>query len=147
MQRIAQRPGGLRQRVGNVPIRHGGELDRGILQTGVLKANSAGSHHDIPGLHIQINTAAGAGADKRVRAALMQLLHGNGGGGTANTGGAGRDLLSQQRAGPDIVFPVIGHLMRVLKQCGNGRHPARVAGQNAVTADVLGSAADMELFF
>ena len=37
--------------------------------------------------------------------------------------------------------------MRVLKQCGNGRHPARVAGQNAVTADVLGGATDMELFF
>ena len=113
----------------------------------MLKTNGAGGDHNIAGLDVQINAAAGAGTDEGVRAALMQFLHGDGGGGAADTGGAGRHLFSQQRAGPDVEFPVIGHLMGVFKQRGNGGDTAWIAGEDAVPADIFGSTADMKLLF
>ena len=112
----------------------------------MLKADRAGSHHDVPGLDVHINAPAGARADEGIRAALVELLHGDGGGGAADAGGAGRHLLSQQRAGPDVVLPVIGHLLRVVKVGGNGGDPAGVAGEDAVTADVVGGAGNVKHF-
>ena len=110
-------------------------------------ADGAGGHHDVPGLDVYVDAAAGARADEGVRAALVELLHGDGGGGPADAGGAGRHLLPQQRAGPDVVLPVIGHLLRVVKVGGNGRDPAGIAGENAVAANVAGGTGNMTLFF
>ena len=113
----------------------------------MLEADGAGGHHNVAGLHVQVDAAAGAGADKGVRAAFVELLHSDGGGGAADAGGAGRDLFSQKGAGPDVELPVVGHLVGVLKQRGDGGHPARVSGQDAVPAYVLRGTADMKLFF
>lgn len=44
----------------------------------MFKADGAGGHHDVPGLNVQIDAAAGAGTNEGVRAALVELLHGNG---------------------------------------------------------------------
>ena len=113
----------------------------------MLVANGPGGHHNVPGLDVHVDAAAGTRADEGVRAALVELLHGDGGGGPADAGGAGRHLLSQQGAGPDVVLPVIGHLLRVVKVGGDGGDPAGVAGKDAVAAHILGGTGDMELFF
>ena len=146
MQGQPQGPGSLSQAACHVKIRHSGELDGGVLRAGVFEADGAGGHHDIPGLHVDVDAAAGAGADKGIGAALVELLHGDGGGGAADAGGAGRYLLPQEGAGPNVVLPVIGHGMGVVKERRDGLHPAGVPGQDAVAAHVAGDAADMELF-
>ena len=147
VQGLAHGLGGPGQAVHDLKVRHGGELDGGVFHAGVLKPDGAGGHHDVAGLNVHIDAAAGAGADKGVRAALVELLHGNGRGGAADAGGAGGHLFAQECAGPDIVFPVAGHLLRIVKQGGNGGHPARIAGHDAVAAHVAGGAADMKLLF
>ena len=144
---IAHCLGSVYQRIGDLPVRHGGKFDGGIFQAGVLKADGAGGHHNVAGLHVQVDAAAGAGADKGVRAALVQLLHGDGGRGAADAGGTGGDLFAQQRAGPDVELPVVGHLMRIVKQGGDGGHPARISGEDAIPAYVAGDAVNMKLLF
>ena len=147
MEGITQGLSGPNQAVHDAEVRHGGELQGGVFQAGVLKPDGAGGHHDVPGLDVYVDAAAGACADEGVRAALVELLHGDGGGGPADTRGAGRHLLSQQRARPDVVFPVISHLLRAVEIRGNGGDPARVAGEDAVTADVASGTGNMKLFF
>ena len=144
---ITHRLGSVYQCVGDLPVRHGGEFDGGVFQTGVLEADGTGGHHNVAGLHVQVDAAAGAGADKGVRAALVQFLHGDSGGGAADAGGAGGDLFTQQRAGPDVELPVVGHLMGVIKQGGDGGHPARISGEDAIPAYVAGDAVNMKLLF
>ena len=113
----------------------------------MLEADGAGGHHNVAGLHVQVDAAAGASADEGVRTALVQFLHGDRGGGAADAGGAGGDLFTQQRAGPDVELPVVGHLMRVIKQGGDGGHPARISGEDAIPAYVAGDAVNMKLLF
>ena len=144
---IIQRIGSVYQCVGDLPVRHGGEFDGGVFQTGVLEADGAGGHHNVAGLHVQVDAAAGASADEGVRTALVQFLHGDRGGGAADAGGAGGDLFTQQRAGPDVELPVVGHLMRIIKQGGDGGHPARISGEDAIPAYVAGDAVNMKLLF
>ena len=146
VQGESQLLGGLHQGIGHLEIRHRRELDGGVLPAGVLKPDGAGGHHHIAGLDVQGDAAAGAGADERVGAALVELLHGDGGGGAADAGGAGGDLLPQQGAGPDVELPVVGDLLGVIEQGGDGRDPARIAGQDAVAADVPLGTGNMELF-
>lgn len=114
-----------------------------ILRRHVVDA--LGGHHHVAGLDVQIDTAAGAGADERVGTAFVELLHSDGSGGTADAGGAGGDLLPQQGAGPDVELPVIRDLLGVVKQGGDGRDPARVTGQDAVAADIPLSTGNVEL--
>ncbi len=76
----------------------------------------------------------------------MQLLHGDGGGGAADAGGAHGDLFSQQGAGIDGEFAILGHEMGVVKQGRDLLAPARIAGQNDVAAHIALHAVDMELF-
>ena len=113
----------------------------------MLVADRAGGYHNISGLYSKVDAAAGAGAQEGVCAALVELLHGDGGGGTADAGGAGGDLFPQQGAGPDVVLPVAGHLPGVIKKGRDGADPAGVSGQDAVAAHVAGDAVDVELFF
>ncbi len=47
---LAQRPGRLDQRGGDLEVRHRGVLDGGVFLTGVLKADRAGGHHHVAGL-------------------------------------------------------------------------------------------------
>ena len=147
MQRQTQSFRGPGKAVGDPQVRHRRILDRRVFQAGVLKADGAGGHHDVAGLDVQVDAAAGAGADEGVRAAFVQLLHGDSGGGAADARGAGGDLLPQKGARPDVVLPVAGHLLRVVKQGGNGGDPAGVAGQDAVPAHIAGGAVDVELLF
>ena len=147
MQGQSQVPGSSDQAAGHIIVRHRRELQRRIFKTGMLKPHGAGGHHDVPGLDGKVNAAAGARADEGIRAALVQLLHGDGRGGSADAGGAGRDLLPQQRSGPDIILPVACHLPGIVKQRRNGRHPSRVAGQDAVAPHILTGAGDMILPF
>ena len=144
---LAHGPGGLRQSAGDAEIRHGGELDGGVLQAGVLKPDGPGGHHDVSGLDVQIDAAAGAHPDKGVRADGGQLLHGDGGGGPADAGGAHRHLLPQERPGINPVLPVLAHEPGVVEQRRDGLAAARVAGQDAVAAHVAGDAIDVVLSF
>ena len=144
---VAQGLGGPDQAVHDAEVRHGGELNGGVFPAGMFVAKGPGGHHDVPGLDIHVDAPAGAGTDEGIRAALVELLHGDGGGGPADAGGAGRHLLPQEGSGPDVVLPVIGHLLRVVKIRGNGGDPAGVAGKDAIAADILGCAGNMKLFF
>ena len=113
----------------------------------MLIADGAGGNDHIAAAHVQINPAAGAHADKGVGPDIVQLLHGDGGGGSADTGGADGDLFSQQRAGIDGVLPVLGHKMSVVKQGGDLFAAARVTGQDHIAAHVALHAMDVKLFF
>ena len=143
---LAHRLGRLNERIGNADVRHGRELNRRILPAGPLMADSAGGHHNISGLDLQIYAAAGADPDKCVRADGSQLLHGNGGGGASDARGADGDFLSQQRSGINCIFPVLAYQHRIVKQCRNGRTPARITGQNAVPTHIPLDAIDVKLF-
>ena len=145
VQGEAQLLGGLHQGVCHLEVRHRRELNGGVLPAGVLIPDGAVGYHHVAGLDVQIDTAAGAGADERVGTAFVELLHSDGSGGTADAGGAGGDLLPQQGAGPDVELPVIRDLLGVVKQGGDGRDPARVTGQDAVAADIPLSTGNVEL--
>ena len=142
---LAHGTGGLHQGAGDAEVRHGGELYGGVLQAGVLKADGPGGHHDVPGLDVQVDAAAGAHPDKGVGPDGGQLLHGDGGGGAADARGAHGHLLPQERPGIDAVLPVLAHELGVVKERGDGFAPARVAGQDAVAAHIPGDAVDMVL--
>ena len=113
----------------------------------MLKPDGAGGDHHLPAADVQIDTAAGAHADKRMRPQLVQFLHGNGRRGAADPRGANGHLLSQKRAGVDGVFPVGYYETGVVKMRGDGCAASGIAGQDTVATHVALSAADMELFF
>ena len=124
----SQRFAGLLQRGGQLEIGNSGIFNGRILQRGVLITDSAGGNNDITGLHIQVNTAAGARPQEGVRADFYQFLHGNGSGGATDSGGADRYFFAQQRAGPDVVFPIHANMDRVVEMPGNGFASARISG-------------------
>ena len=135
------------QSAGDLEIRHGGVLDGGVLLTGMFKPDGAGGNDHVAGLHVQVNAAAGAHADEGVGADVVQLLHGDGGRGAADAGGADGDLFAQQGAGVDGELAVAGHKLRVIKQRGNGLAPPGVSGEDAVAPHVALLAVNMKLFF
>ena len=78
-------------------------------------------------------------------AQIGQLLHGDGGGGSADAGGHHAHPLPQQLPRPGLEFPVGLHVYRPVKALGDGPAPARVAGEDAVFAHVPLAALDMKL--
>ena len=144
---LAQRLGRLDQCGSDLEVRHRGVLDGGIFPAGMLKADRAGGDHNIAAADIQLNAAAGPYADKRVSADVVQLLHGDGGRGPADTGGADRDLLPQQRTGIDGVLAVLRNKMRVVEQLRDLFTAAGVAGKNNIAAHIAFGAVDMILLF
>ena len=137
----------LHQGGGHLEVRHGGELDGGVLLAGMLEPDGAGGDDHIAAADIQVDTAAGAHADEGIRADVVQLLHGDGGRRAADAGGAHGDLLPQQRAGIDGIFPVLGHKMGIVKQRGDLLAPAGIAGQDHIAAHVALYTADVKLLF
>ena len=113
----------------------------------MLKPDGAGGDDHIPGLHVQINAAAGAHPEEGIRADIMQLLHGDRGRGAANARGADGDLLPQEGAGVDGELPVAGDKVCIVKQGGYGLASARITGKDAVTAHIAGLAVNMKLLF
>ena len=147
MVAVAQGVGRFHQGAGHGKVRHGGELDGGVLTAGMLEADGAGGDDHIAGLDIQVDAAAGAHPDERIRAHGVELLHGDGGRGAADAGGADADLLPQQRAGVDGELPVGHHKMGVIQQGGNFLTAARVAGGDDVAAYVALHTVEVELLF
>ena len=137
----------LTQRERHVEVCHGGVLNGRILQRGVLVADRAGGDDHVAGLHVDVDAAAGAGADEGIRAELMQLLHRDGRAGAADAGGADRDLLAEQRAGVGGVLAVLRDLDGIIEQRGDGRAAARVTGQDYIAAHLALCAVDMILTF
>ena len=144
---LAQRPGRLDQRGGDLEVRHRGVLDGGIFPAGMLQADRAGGDHHVTAADIQLDAAAGPYADKRVSADVVQFLHGDGGGGPADTGGADGNLLPQQRTGIDGVLAVLRNKVRVVEQLRDLFTAAGVAGKNNIAAHVAFGAVDMILLF
>ena len=138
---------GLTQRKCNVDIRYGGILDRRVFLRGMFKADGAGGDDNIAGLHVQLNAAAGADTDEGIRADVVQLLHCDGGRRAADAGRADADLLSEQGAGVDIEFPILGDMFGIVKERSDGLAPAGIAGQDAVPANISFDTVNMELFF
>ena len=136
---------GSLQGSGDGEVRHCRELNGGIFQRGVFKPDGAGGHHYISGADLHINTAAGAHPDKGVGANGRQLLHGDGGGGAADSGGADGNLFSQQRAGIDIVLPVHSHMMGIVKMRCNGLAPSGIPGEKHIPAHIPFLTADVKL--
>ena len=136
-------PQGQRQ----AEIRDRRVFDGGVLHGGVLVADRTGGNHDVAGLHVQPDAAAGAHPEEGIRAHVVQLLHGDGGRRAADARGADADLLPQQGAGIDIEFPVLGNVLRIVEQGSDGFAPARIAGQDHIFPHVPGDTMDMELFF
>ena len=131
----------------HLEVRHGGELDGGVLTAGVFIADGARSHHHIAAADIEINAAASAYADEGVGTDGVELLHGDGSGRAADTCGADGDLLTQQRAGIDGILAVLCHKLRIVKMLGNGGAATGIAGQQHIAAHIALSTMDMELFF
>ena len=127
--------GGL-QGCGDIEIRHRRELYWRVFQRGVLKSDGTGGHHHISGTDIQIDTPTGAHPDEGIGANGRQLLHGDGSGGAADSGGADGNLFSQQRAGIDIVFPVHSHMMGIVKMRCNRFTPAGVSGEKHIPSHI-----------
>ena len=144
---LAQRSGSLYQRGSHLKVGHRRILDGRILPAGVFKADRAGGHHHVAGAHVQVDAAAGAHPQKRVRADVVQLLHGDGGGRPADAGGTDGHLLPQQRAGIDGVLPVLRHETGVVEQCGDLLAAARIAGQDHIAAHVALHTVDVILLF
>ena len=142
---VAQIIGGLLQGAGDAEIAHGGKLDGGILQRGVLIADGTVCDDHIAGQHIHVDTAAGAHPDEGVRADGSQLLHGDGGRGAADAGGADGNLLTVQISGVYIVFPVHADVNGVLKMRRNRLAPPGIAGQEHIPAHIPLLAADVKL--
>ena len=111
----------------------------------MLKTNRAGSHHHVPRLHIQRNAAAGSHTDKGIRANGDKLLHGNGGRGTANTGGADTDFFAKKRSRIDIVFPVLGDMDRIVKEARNCFTASGISGQKHIASHIPLLAVDVKL--
>ena len=107
--------------------------------------DGAGGHHHVVALYFQRDAAAGAHADKGIRADGVQLLHGDDGGGPADAGGADAHLLPQQGARPGGILPVGLHLGRIVEVGGDFFAAAGVSGQQAVPAHVPFAAFNMEL--
>ena len=76
------------------------------------------------------------GAYSRLAPDGGQLLHGDDGGGTADAGGANRDLLPQQGAGIGGILPVGLDLDGVVEIGRDLLAPARVSRQDTVAAHV-----------
>ena len=131
----------------HLKIRHGWELDGGVLPAGALHAHRAGGHHDIAAGHLQLDAPAGAHPHKGVRTEIGQLLHGDGSGGPADAGGGDAHLLPQQRAGIGNILPVGHHVDGVFKIPGDLLAPPRVAGEQAVPSHVALLAVDVKLPF
>ena len=140
---VAELLGSLTKGESHVEVGNGGELDGGILKRGVLKANGTSGNDDVAGLDGKVDAAAGAGADKGVRAELVQLFHGDGGRGAADAGGADGDLFAEKRAGIRGVFAVARDEMRIIEKGSDGGAAAGVAGHDHIAADLTLGAVDM----
>ena len=106
MDAVAQVLTGGFQRLRHTEVRNGRVLNGGIFQRSMLITDSAGGHDHVAGQHIHGDSAAGTHPNEGVRTDVVQLLHGNGGRGSADAGGADADLLPQQGAGINVVLPV-----------------------------------------
>lgn len=140
-------PCGIDEAVGNIEIRNRGIFDGSIFHGGVFIADGTGRNDDIVGFYVKVDAAAGSGADKSIGTALVEFLHGDGGGRSADSGGAGGYFFSEEVSGPDVVFTVLGNLFRVVKIGGYGLDSSGIAGKNAIAADVSFIAMYMECFF
>ena len=144
---VSTLPGGLHQSGGHLKIRHGRILDGGVLPAGMLKADGAGGDDDVAGLHIQMDAAAGAHPEEGIRADIVQLLHGDGGGRAADAGGADGNFFAQERAGVDGVLPIAGDKLCIVKQRRYGLAAARIAGEDAIASHIAGLTVNVKLLF
>ncbi len=83
---------------------------------------------------IQLHTAAGSYADKRIRSTLHQFLHGNGGGGTADACGGHADLYAVQITGVKFTYPGCRHQLRVIKIGRNLGASLRISRKDHITS-------------
>ena len=112
----------------------------------MLKADGAGRNNHVARADVEIDAAAGADTDKRIRADVVQLLHRDGGRRPADARRADGHLLAEECAGIDGVFAVLRDKMRVVKMGGDGLAAAGIARQDAIPAHIALHAVDMELF-
>ena len=131
----------------NIQIGYCRILNGSILHRGMLKADGTGSNNDIAGLYIQVNTATGTYADKGICANVVELFHCDRSRGTADTGGADTDLLTQKGAGIDIILTVHAYMHGIVKKLCDRLATAGVAGQDHITAYIALDATNMELLF
>ena len=134
--REAERLRRLMQRGNNRKIRDCRELDGEVLAARALLPDGAGGNDDIAALYLVHNAAGRADTDERVRAALDQLLHGDGSRRTADAGRAYRNRNAAQRACPQGVLTVVRDLLRVIEILRDLLAPRRVTGQNDVPPDI-----------
>ena len=135
----------LTQGIGHIKVGNGRILERRIFLRRVLKADGSRRNDDIAGLNLQVDAAAGTDADERVRTDVVQLLHGDGSGRAADAGGADADLLAEERTGVDIILTILGNMHRIVEQLCDGLAAARIAGQQAIAANIAFDTMDMEL--
>ena len=133
---VAQTLTGSFQRGRDVKVRHGGELNGGVFQRGMLVTDSARGDNHVPGQNVHGDTAAGAHPDEGIRADGRQLLHGDGGRRAADAGGADGHFLPQHGACVNIVLPVHADMDGVVKVAGNGLAASRVAGEKDITSHI-----------
>ena len=84
MVAVAAFPGRLDQGAGHVKIRYRRILNRRELPAGALHTDRAIGDDKIAAAYVLLHAAAGTDPDKGIRAALIQLFHRDGGGGTAD---------------------------------------------------------------
>ena len=131
------------QGVGDLQVRNSRKLDRGVLPAGALHADGSGGNHDVAALHRGLHPAACANTDEGVRAAADQLLHGDGGRGTADACGGNADLDAVQRTGIGYVLPVVRYQNGIVKVLGNLHAALGVAGEDDVASHLARGHLDM----
>ena len=136
MDRSSQRDSGVVQGAGDFIIRHRGKLQRQIFLGGTVLTDGTGGHDHVSAPDLQVDTAAGAQTDQRIRSAFHQLLHSDGSTGPANACGADADLFAQQRPRIGGKLPVGRHEAGVVKIPGDALAAARVAGQDHIPSDI-----------
>ena len=146
MVAVAAFPGCLDQGAGHVKIRYRRILNGGELPAGTFHTDRAVGDHKVAAAYVLLHAAAGTDPDKGIRAALIQLFHRDGGGGTADAGRHDTDLHPVQSACIGDIFPVDRDLFGIVKISRDLGASARIARQDDITAHIAGAYGSMILF-
>ena len=112
-----------------------------------LHPHRAVGEHQVPLVDLGRSGLAGAHPDHRVGAALVKLLHSNGHRGPTHAGGSNGYPLPLQEAGEGLIFPEIGHLLRVFQIGGQPNRPLGTARHEHIAAHLSRAEAHMHHSF
>ena len=146
MGAISQRLAGICQRVHDRIARRRWILQRQIFARCALLPNRRCRDHNIAAAHSRIHAAAGTHTDKCICAALDQFFQRNRRRRPADARRAHRHAFAVQMSRIHMKFPIVRDFLRIVQKLRNDRAAPRIAGQNDIPPDILGSTLQVHLF-